>query len=160
MMAQPGEVHRFTLIDCDVTGHQHYGVLFRTAEGRPGFIDSLEISDQETDPSEWPSVGERITCVVLGETRDGRLRASARASDVDLVRAEPDARQALSEWQRIRDAGFVDSSESDAYVASARGKAILRWAIRRRQSSKDYARAREILASAPATLRDELSNDL
>jgi predicted RNA-binding protein with RPS1 domain len=156
MMAQPEEVGRFALVDCDVTGHQHYGILFHTTDGRRGFIDSSDISDESADPREWPSIGERITCVVLGETRDGRLRASARASDVALVRAEPDARRALSEWLRIRDAGFADASEMDAYLASARGKAILKWAIRRRRSSTDYARAREILASAPATLRDEI----
>jgi hypothetical protein len=160
MTDQPEEVRRFTLIDCDVTGHQRYGLLFRARDGRPGFIDSLEISDRPTDPREWPSVGERIICVVLGETRDGRLRASARGSDIVLVRAEPDAEHALSEWQRIRDVGFADPTERDAYVASSRGKAILRWAIRRRQSSNDHARASEILASAPATLRDELNDDL
>jgi hypothetical protein len=159
MTNQPEEVRRFALVDCLVTGHQHYGILVRTSGGRPGFIDSIDISDGATDPREWPLVGERITCVVLGETRDGRLRASARESDVTLVRKEPDAQEALSEWLRIRDVGFADSSERAAYLASHRGKAILRWAIRRRRSSSDYARAREILAGAPARLRDELSDD-
>jgi hypothetical protein len=158
-MTNSEEVRRFDLVDCEVTGHQHYGLLFRTSSDRPGFIDSADIFDPSAHGhSDWPPVGARLTCVVLGVTRDGRIRASVRASDMELVREEADLQQALSEWRRIRDAGFADTSEQNTYLASARGKAILRWALRRNISSSDHNRAVEIIASAPESVRNEIQS--
>lgn len=157
-MNNSDDVRRFDLMDCEVTGHQHYGLVIRAQGGQRGFIDSADISDSlRHGRSDWPPVGTRLTCVFLGMTKDGRIRASARTSDIELVHEEANPQQALSEWSRIRDVGFADPSERDAYAASARGKAILRWALRRKASSSDYVRAKEIIASTTQVERTRTS---
>src|SRR5947209_8025121 len=96
--------HKYTAIECTVVGHQPYGLIVQSENDERGFIDSIEISDSPAARGEWPSKGQRLPCVVLGRTKDGRLRLSARQSDVMLVRTVDNVADALAEWQNIRDA--------------------------------------------------------
>jgi len=152
------QAHRYSLVDLEVTGHQPYGVLFRTSAGTPGFVDKADIADSAITREDWPSVGQRRTGVVLGLTRSGKLRASMRPADIGLVRSVDDAERTLIEWARIRDQGFADSSERDAFFASPEAAAILKWALCQREFSTDRDRALEILSEAPERLRIEVGD--
>jgi len=152
------QANRYSLVDLEVTGHQSYGVLFRTTAGAVGFVDKADISDAPIAPQDWPAVGYRGTGVVLGVTRTGKLRASLRPSDVRLVRSVDDAESALNAWAKIRDRGFADSSERDGFFAAPEAVAILRWALCRREFSPDRGWALDLLSEAPEQLRSELGD--
>ena len=153
-----GQAHRYSLVDLEVTGHQPYGVLFRTAAGTPGFVDKADISDAPIAPEVWPAIGYRGTGVVLGVTRTGKLRASLRPADVGLVRSVDDAESALNAWAKIRDRGFADASEREKFFAAPEAVAILKWALCQREFSPDRGRALDVLSEAPAQLRAELGD--
>jgi hypothetical protein len=147
---------RYSLVDLEVTGHQPYGVLVRTADGTAGFVDSADISDVPIARADWPAIGYRAAGVVLGVTRAGKLRASLRPADVELVKGVGDAQTAFTEWARVRDQGFADDAERNAFFAARETTAILRWALSQHESSPDRGRAVEILSDAPESLRAEL----
>jgi hypothetical protein len=154
----PEQAHRYSLVDLEVTGHQPYGVLFRTAAGAPGFVDRADISDVPIAPEDWPAIGHRGTGVVLGVTRSGKLRASLRRADVGLVGSVDDAESALNVWARIRDRGFTDAADRDGFFAAPAAIAILRWALCQRELSPDRGRALDILSEAPEQLRADLGD--
>jgi hypothetical protein len=147
---------RYSLVDLEVTGHQPYGVLVRTADGAPGFVDSADISDVPIAREDWPAIGHRAAGVVLGVTRAGKLRASLRPADVGLVQGVDDAQSAFTEWARVRDQGFADEADKNDFFAARETPAILRWALSQHESSPNRRRASEILADAPGSLRAEL----
>jgi hypothetical protein len=147
---------RYSLVDLEVTGHQSFGVLFRTADGESGFVDLADISDVPIGRDEWPAVGYRGTGVVLGTTRAGKLRASLRPADVGLARDVDDPDGALDSWFRVRDRGFADESERDAFFAAPETVAVLRWALSQREPSPDRDRALDVVVDAPERLRAAL----
>ncbi len=71
-----GEEVNFT-----VTGAQHYGVLIRTDSGERGWIESDYVSDVRPGRDEWPGVGTALRGLVLGYTKDGRIRIALRHVD-------------------------------------------------------------------------------
>jgi hypothetical protein len=154
-MIEGGLPSRYDLIECEVVGHQHYGVLFRTVAGRPGYIDLADVYD-EPWRRDWPPVGALLKCVVLGLTSDGRIRAASCESLVGLVEEVPDPGQALSEWVGVRDVLASSPEERDAFFASRDAAAVLRWAKRQREISPDRHRALEILEMAPDSLRHDV----
>jgi hypothetical protein len=147
---------RYSLVDLEVTGHQPYGVLVRTADGTSGFVDSADISDVPISRADWPPIGYRAAGVVLGVTRAGRLRGSLRPADVELVESVDDPQSVFAEWGRIRDRGFADDAEKNDFFAAGETPAILRWALSQHETSLDRGRAVEILSDAPEPLRVEL----
>lgn len=149
---------RYSLVDLEVTGHQSFGVLFRTANGESGFVDSADISDAPIARDDWPAVGSRGTGVLLGATRAGKLRVSLRPADVGLAKVVDDADSSLKTWFQVRDHGFADESERAAFFAAPDTVATLRWALSQRESSPDRERAIEIVADAPEPVRAELGN--
>jgi len=149
---------RYSLVDLEVTGHQPYGVLFRTAEGESGFVDMADISDVPITRGDWPPVGYRGTGVVLGVTRTGKLRVSLRPAYVGLVRNVGDPDSAFEMWFQVRDRGFADDSERDAFFAAPEAIAVLRWALNQREPSPDRDRALEVVLDAPERLRAELGH--
>ncbi|HEX5492980.1 MAG TPA: hypothetical protein VFX70_00215 [Mycobacteriales bacterium] len=152
-------MRRYDLVDCEIIGHHSYGILLRTSEGLTGFADLSDIFDAPTSRDEWPPIGTRMTGVVLGENRSGRVRVSTRTLDVALAREVADPEQALSEWIRMRDTGFRDPSGMDSFLGSVNAAAVLRWATRQRESSPDRARGLEVLASAPEWLRSAVADN-
>jgi predicted RNA-binding protein with RPS1 domain len=147
------DLARYALVECEVTAHQPYGVVFEVGGGLRGFVDKADIADAPVMQAEWPSVGRHMTCVVLGRSRDGRIRASMRPSDVQLARSVTDPDRSLRDWIRIRDEGFADISERDAFLASPETSPLLRWALGQRAGSRDRARAMEIVSDTPENLK-------
>jgi len=68
-------------IEFEVAGAQHYGVLIRTNSGAPGWIEADHLSDSVVRREAWPPAGTRLRGLVLGVTRDGRIRVSLRPVD-------------------------------------------------------------------------------
>ncbi|MGW4384404.1 hypothetical protein [Kitasatospora sp. NPDC004531] len=145
-MEEP-EVPRYALVDCVVVVHRHYGPVTRTAPGDvPGYVDCLDLSD---DPAagraDWPAVGQQLTCVVLGTTKDGRLRLSARPRDVELVGAVADLPAALATWRAVRDGGGAAAE----FLRADDAVPVLRWALRHPAGSGERTRAEALIERAP-----------
>ncbi len=64
-----------------VTGAQPYGLLIEANEGEKGWIETEYLSDTKLEPRDWPPVGTRLRGLVLGYTRDGRIRVCMREVD-------------------------------------------------------------------------------
>lgn len=135
---------RYSLVGLEVTGHQPYGVLVRTDAGISGFVDRADISDVPIPPEDWPAIGSRAPGVVLGVTRQGKLRASLRPADVSLVEGVDDPRCAFAAWAKR---GFADDAEKDAFFAAPGTPAILRWALCQHEPSSDRGRALEVVSA-------------
>jgi hypothetical protein len=150
------DLARYALVECEVTAHQSYGLVFQVRNGLRGFVDKAEIADAPVTQAEWPSVGRHMACVVLGRSRDGRIRASMRSSDVQLARSVADPDRLLRDWIRIRDEGFIDVSERDTFFASSDAYPLLQWALGQRPGSRDRTRAMEIVSDAPGNLKRQL----
>ncbi|MFJ1760615.1 hypothetical protein ACIOD2_09885 [Amycolatopsis sp. NPDC088138] len=92
---------RYDVVECAVTGHVHYGLLIAAEDGERGFVDRAEITDEPGEP--WPETGSRLRGVVLGYTRDGRLRVATRPGYVELVATADDPAAGAADWSRLRD---------------------------------------------------------
>lgn len=149
---------QYSLVECRIVRHQHYGLVVRTvSDHQPGFVDESAISDQPSVPmNEWPGVGATLPCVVLGGTRDGRLRLSSRPRDVALARAGLNVEAALSTWRRIRDEATVEDDLLVDFFESQEALPTLRWALDRPHGSADHSRAIEIAEKAPDWLKRRL----
>ncbi|GHJ13365.1 hypothetical protein TPA0908_13600 [Micromonospora sp. AKA38] len=150
------QIPRYALVQCEVTGHASYGLVLQVSGGVRGFVDKVDIADEAVAFEDWPHVGESLTCVVLGYSRDGRIRASARPRDIALVAAVSDPESALMAWVRIRDQGFADSRDRARFIESADAIPVIRWALRHRIGTADWNRASEILSDAPDRLKREV----
>lgn len=152
------EYPKYSLVECRIVRHQHYGLVVRTVPGdRPGFIDESAISDQPYAPmSDWPGVGETLLCVVLGGSRDGRTRLSSRPRDVALARAVVDVEAALLVWRRIRDEATLEAGPLAEFFESREAVPTLRWELNRPHESTDHSRASEIFEKAPDCLKRQL----
>ena len=146
-------LRRYSVIECRITDHQPYGLVFETGDGTHGFVDRADISDVPVSELDWPPVGQHVTCVVLGSTRDGRVRASARPRYVALIQGAADPQRVLSDWIRIRDNGFRDASERETFFRSPDAVLVLQWALVDRGNPASKSRALELLAEGPAQLR-------
>ncbi|MFD8494902.1 hypothetical protein [Amycolatopsis sp. NPDC059657] len=90
---------RYDVIDCSVVGQAHYGLLIESEDGERGFVDRAHISDDPGEP--WPVVGQRLRCVVLGYTNDGRLRAASTPTYVEMVATAEDPALAAARWSSL-----------------------------------------------------------
>ncbi|MFB9584891.1 hypothetical protein OG590_36600 (plasmid) [Streptomyces goshikiensis] len=156
-MMDISSVRDYSLIECQIVNHQHYGLTVHTIVGNiPGYIDKSAISDEDfTQRVHWPPKGERLTCVVLGQASGGRLRLSSRPRDIELAKSVADVAIALTAWRLVRDdeegaGGLAKFWQSLDVVA------VLRWALCRPAHSVDHVRATEIVASAPAVVKTRL----
>lgn len=150
------ELARYDRVECLVTGHRHFGLLVQTDGGRPGFVDRAEIADGLAAPADWPLVGSRLLCVVLGFARDGRVRVTSAPAYVELVGALDDPRQALREWVELK------KSEGDAetvaqFYQSRHARALLIWGLKNPPGSLSLKLALSLVAGAPEALRKDLS---
>jgi len=153
------QFQRYSLVDCEITTHQPYGVVFRAPDGTLGFVDRADISDSPITPEQWPPVGQRLTGVVLGSTRGEKLRVSLRPSDVAFVGSVDDPARAFAEWTRIREEGFRGPKERDAFFSSPEAPPVLKWALRQRSASADRGRVIEVLSQAPEHLQIEVNGN-
>lgn len=148
---------KYSVIDCIVSGHRDYGVLVSVpASGEVGYIDRSEIGNSGMPQSEWPSEGSGVRCVLLGYTRDGRLRLSSRPRDVDLAETVPDLAGALRHWIAVRDAGVADEGAMSQFLGSSYAIPVLRWAMRDRPTSDNYKAAQRAVPLLPPGADEEL----
>ena len=97
---EPPARRRYDIVHCTVTGHVHYGLLVESQDGERGFVDSSYIADKPGEP--WPEVGQQLRCVVLGYTKENRLRVGATPSYVEMLAAADDPATAAKAWVRRR----------------------------------------------------------
>lgn len=147
---------KYSIVDCEVVSHRDFGLIVRSMEGGSGYIDVMDISDERLAPDRWPLPGQLISCVVLGYTRDGRMRLTARGGDIALVRNVADVASAIAEWETVRDASSSATGVGD-FFQSGNAIALLRWALLRPRSSMDWKRASTLLRSAPEWIRRAVS---
>lgn len=100
---EPQARRRYDVVHCSVVGHAQYGLLVESEDGEHGFVDSSYITDTPGEP--WPAVGRRLRCVVLGYTKEGRLRAAATPLYVEMVAAADDPVTAVDEWSQLTGRG-------------------------------------------------------
>jgi hypothetical protein len=91
---------RYDVVRCSVVGHVHYGLLIESADGERGFVDSADITDRPGEP--WPAIGQQLMCVVLGYTKEGRLRGAARPLYAEMIAAADDPDRAAQEYEKRR----------------------------------------------------------
>ncbi|KDN87209.1 hypothetical protein KCH_10300 [Kitasatospora cheerisanensis KCTC 2395] len=144
-------------MECVVIGHQHYGPRTRTVAGDlPGYVDASVVSDDPGSSREdWPAVGQRLDCVVLGQTRDGRLRLSARPRDIELIRSVAEVRTALTGWRALAEAGDEAAGVRE-FLRTPEALPTLRWALRHPAGSEDRVRAEAMVERMPEGMRQAL----
>ena len=79
-LADMAAYRRGDIVDCVVTGHAHWGVLFTMPGGEPGWIEGDYLDDVKVPPEKWPAEGTVVRAVVLDHLPDGRWWLSARPS--------------------------------------------------------------------------------
>lgn len=94
-----GARRRYDIVHCTVVGHVRYGLLIESEDGERGYVDSSYITDRPGEP--WPEVGLQLRCVVLGYTRDGRLRVAATPTYVDVLAPTGDPVAAVDQWRSL-----------------------------------------------------------
>jgi hypothetical protein len=91
--------HRYDVVECSVIGHVRYGLLIESRDGESGFVDRAHITDRPGES--WPAVGQPLRCVVLGYTKEGRLRAAATPLYVEMIAAADDPAAAANTWSLL-----------------------------------------------------------
>jgi hypothetical protein len=148
---------RYSVITCDVTGRLHYGLLVRAVEsGEAGYIDRAELGNSPLTEEEWPVDGTSLRCVVLGYTRDGRLRLSSKPRDVSLSESGINVREALGHWISVRDAGESHPEGMVEFLRLSYATSILSWALQDRPSSANYKIARWAVSLLPPEAKDQV----
>lgn len=150
------EFPKYAIVRGTVSGRQHYGALVTLASGDRGFVDADHLSDTaegERPSAEWPEPGRTLEAVVLGTTKDGRVRLTTRGSDLALARSASNLAHALAAWEGCRKAGEPASSAAESFLALPDADAVLSWALRQRPHSSDLELALRVLAVSPAQTR-------
>lgn len=148
-------VARYEIVKCVVTGRQHYGLLVRTEGGEAGFIDSADIADGGNSKIDWPAIGSRLSCVVLGYTREGRIRVASAPSYVRLISELDDPVQALGEWKVLRESQWSDEIVN-RFLGAPYARPLLAWAMSAHVDSANHALAVSLLNVASDDLRKDL----
>jgi hypothetical protein len=151
---------KYSIVTCNVTSRQHYGLLVRAVEsGESGYIDRSDIADGGIGEDEWPSEGVSLRCVVLGYTRDGRLRLSARPRDVSLSASGINVGEALRDWISVRDAGQSDAQRMTDFLQCTYATSVLRWALLDRPASANYQIARWALGFLSPEIKNNFMDE-
>jgi predicted RNA-binding protein with RPS1 domain len=147
---------KYTVIECTVIGHRSYGLIVRLDSGESGFVDRSYIADTVLSIDEWPRVNTRIRGILLGYTRDGRVRVSARRRDRVLIESLNNPESALHEWQMIESSTVDDTERRREFYRSPNAHALLKWALANPSNSVARQRAVELIAEAPSDLKRDL----
>lgn len=150
---------KYAIVELVVVGHQPFGLLVQDDSGQRGFVDRADIADDPAAGGGWPKVGDRIPGVVLGYTRDGRLRVSTRERDLGLVGSLANPADALQAWQAVRSAETGDTEVLEQFYQSPSAPALLRWALKHPTYSEEHKRALDLLSKAPKDLQTKLLGD-
>jgi hypothetical protein len=146
-----GILTRYSIITFEVIGYADYGLLVRDVDsGARGFVDRADVADAPIRADAWPAVGERVRGIVLGCSRDGRIRVHSGQEYVALIESLADPDSAMREWVAVKRAGVSDSGIRDEFFRSPNSRALIRWALGRPQGSADQRAAAELLAVAPS----------
>jgi hypothetical protein len=148
------EFRRYSIVRGTVSGRQHYGLLVTLESGDRGFVDVTYVSDESQPAAEWPETGRPVEAVVLGTTRDDRVRLCTRATDLEFVRSADDPAGAFEAWQAIGETvESGDASSVSPFLDLPDADALLSWALRQSPRSADVGRALGILARSPRETR-------
>lgn len=148
-------LQRYAVVSGTVVSHPHYGVFLTTDAGDRAFVDSDYVADGDVRRDEWPQPGERVRGMVLGVTRDGRVRLTTRQSDLDLVDECVDASRAMAAWDAFRQTG--DAGSVREILALPDVAAVLRWVLRQPPGWNLKPRVLALLEHAPPEIREELA---
>jgi hypothetical protein len=79
---------RYDIVECVVIRHAPYGVLVELDPEERGWIEGDYVNEARSiDPRTWPPPKSRVIAVVLGTTRDGRVRLASVPSFVERIRS-------------------------------------------------------------------------
>lgn len=146
---------KYAIVRGTVDGRQHYGVLITLESGGRGFIDADHLADTADGRSnaQWPEPGRSVEAVVLGATKDGRVRQTTRGSDLALARSVSNLAGVFEVWERCCGIGEAASSTAVSFLGSSDADAVLSWALRQSPGSSDVELALRILAASPKETR-------
>lgn len=143
---------RYAIITFEVIGYADYGLLVRDVEsGERGFVHLSDVADAPVRADAWPAVGERAGGVVLGCSRDGRIRVHSGQAYMALVESLADPDSAMREWVAVKRAGVAGAGTRDEFFRSPNSRALIRWALGRPQGSADQRAAWSCWRSRPAS---------
>lgn len=153
-------VVRFDIVPCVITGHMHYGLLFVTDAGEPGYVDTVEIADPLPVRREWPTIGERLEIVAIATRQDGRIQGTVRASDLRFAGhvGNPELMREL--WSGLLDGGRDDEASVEAFLRDEDVVEFLVWKLSGGPWNAGHGLARELLARAPASTRERVESVL
>ena len=143
---------KYAIVRGTVSGRQQYGALITLESGDRGFVDAsylVDTAEGALPGPEWPEMGRTVEAVVLGTTRDGRVRLTTRDSDLALARSASNLAGAFEVWEQCRDADETQSPTVASFLALPDANAVLSWALHLRPPSSDLERALRILAANP-----------
>jgi hypothetical protein len=148
---------RYDVVECVVTKYLPYGLAVRSVHGESGFVDSGDIADSAVSSEDWPMIGARLDCVVLGYTNEGRLRAAAAAGYVRLIRALDEPAVRLREWSAI--CGSLSDGEAvRRFFESPAAGALIEWGLKRPEGSVTRSAANDLWTQAPESVRMLISS--
>jgi hypothetical protein len=130
--------------------------MVETASGERGWVDADDIAD-EVVAGDWPAVGTTVAGVVLGYTRDGRVRLATRPGYVKYVRESGDPGNGLVAWERLREADRSHGDAAHMVYESPDGLGTVRWALGDGRMRRTALRA---LVDAPTGVKLEFIDEL
>ncbi|WP_329787841.1 hypothetical protein V1227_24415 [Lentzea sp. DG1S-22] len=150
---------RYDLLQATVTGHQAYGLVLSTEDGLRAFIEDAYVADGPINRDDWPEVGAELTAMVLGATRDERLRLSSRASDLELVRSVPDVSAAMGAWAEYRGTEPRSQAAADSFLATPGAAGVLEWVLKQPRSWRGRTEAEWLIARISSDRRASMWPD-
>jgi predicted RNA-binding protein with RPS1 domain len=159
-MTSDDQFPKYAIVTCMVTSRPDFGIFVEEIGSRQaGFVDTTDMADSVDQFSGPPETGDNIRAVVLGRTRDGRLRLSMRPRDLKLVAALHDPEAAFLEWRNI-ERNLEDRWIKEKFYGSPNAVALLDWALSHPTHSSAHKQATNLLSGAPAALHARLSRDM
>lgn len=144
---------RYSTVTCTVTAHRSYGLIVAVEGDGPGFVDLGYISHNPVTADAWPHVGEERRGVVLGVTRDGRLRLDIRHDDLALADSAVNLAEAMSRWTEAQHAEPADTGARQTFYQSADAALLLAWLVRGKGRGSPMESLWALVSDAPEDVR-------
>jgi hypothetical protein len=154
---------KYAIVRGTVSGRQQYGALITLESGDRGFVDVGYLADTAEgvqSGAEWPEMGLTVEAVVLGTTRDGRVRLTTRGSDLALARSALNLADAFAVWEQCQKADEPQSPTAASFLALPDADAVLSWALRQKPESSDLELALRVLAASPTETKQRHAEQL
>jgi hypothetical protein len=145
---------KYDVVDCIVTGTRAYGLVVQVSEAVRGFIDSADLIDDPSERGERHKEGDVLRCVVLGRSRDGRVRLSAKKIDVEFVQAVDNPGSAFEVWVSACGDDRIGEDVARDFYQSRYARELLLWGLRHAEGARNRECALRLLPFAPLGLMD------